>query len=207
MPDKYWFICDQEECDSAVEFHARDGFGFPNGIVSMTCPCGRKMQHISTQTTERSTTVETTTPETQATPSLADEITSKIATLEAQIETLRKTLGNQRVAVSSFYEAINEHIESNELNEDSTITLADLSEFVESAFGNPLSFPKEYEAFIEFTVKARVVFNATDDDSAREFAENIELSVSDDDISYDGDAEVNEVYVDDTSIKSVEATN
>jgi len=56
---KYWFVCDQDECDSAVEFHARDGFGFPNGTVKMTCPCGKDMQYISNQPTEGGNTMTT----------------------------------------------------------------------------------------------------------------------------------------------------
>jgi hypothetical protein len=43
----YTFICDPDECDAMIIFHARDGFGYPNGEVKMTCPCGRKMQYIS----------------------------------------------------------------------------------------------------------------------------------------------------------------
>ena len=42
----YSFVCDPDECDALVEFHARDGFGFPNGVVEMKCPCGKMMQYI-----------------------------------------------------------------------------------------------------------------------------------------------------------------
>ena len=43
---KYTFVCDPDECDALLEFTARDGYGFPNGVVSMQCPCGRNMQYI-----------------------------------------------------------------------------------------------------------------------------------------------------------------
>ena len=46
MWSKYTFVCDPDECDALLEFTARDGYGFPNGIVSMQCPCGRTMQYI-----------------------------------------------------------------------------------------------------------------------------------------------------------------
>jgi len=49
---KYTFVCDPFECDSLLEFTTRDGYGFPNGIVSMTCPCGREMQYISVEDIE-----------------------------------------------------------------------------------------------------------------------------------------------------------
>lgn len=42
----YVFVCDPEECDAMIKFHARDGYGFPFGAVKMTCPCGRSMQYI-----------------------------------------------------------------------------------------------------------------------------------------------------------------
>lgn len=44
---RYTFVCDPNECDALLEFTARDGFGFPNGEVSMKCPCGRQMSYIS----------------------------------------------------------------------------------------------------------------------------------------------------------------
>ena len=44
---KYTFVCDPNECDALLEFTARDGFDFPNGVVQITCPCGRQMSLIS----------------------------------------------------------------------------------------------------------------------------------------------------------------
>jgi hypothetical protein len=46
MSTVYSFVCDPDECDALVEFHARDGFGYPNGVVEMKCPCGKIMQYI-----------------------------------------------------------------------------------------------------------------------------------------------------------------
>jgi hypothetical protein len=47
MWSRYTFVCDPDECDALVEFTARDGFGFPLGVVEMFCPCGRKLNYIS----------------------------------------------------------------------------------------------------------------------------------------------------------------
>ena len=47
MSAKYTFVCDPDECDSLLQFTARDGYGFPNGSVQMKCPCGRMMNYIS----------------------------------------------------------------------------------------------------------------------------------------------------------------
>lgn len=50
---KYTFVCDPNECDALLEFTARDGFDFPNGVVKITCPCGRQMQYISANIIEQ----------------------------------------------------------------------------------------------------------------------------------------------------------
>ena len=44
---QYTFVCDPNECDALLEFTARDGFGFPSGVVQITCPCGRQMSYVS----------------------------------------------------------------------------------------------------------------------------------------------------------------
>jgi len=138
--------------------------------------------------------------------SIANEITSKIATLEAQISTLRQTLAEQRVQVNSLYTSINDDIVENEWDEETTITLADVSEYLKNAFGNELTFQKEYEAVVRFEVEAVVRYMAKDDRDAQSTAESIELNVEDSDLEYYGDAEVVSVLVDDTRIRSVETT-
>lgn len=45
---KYTFVCDPDECDTMIEVTC-DDFGFPNGVVQLTCPCGRNMLHISSE--------------------------------------------------------------------------------------------------------------------------------------------------------------
>jgi hypothetical protein len=39
---KYTFACDPDECDVLIELTSSDGFGFPSGVMQITCPCGRK---------------------------------------------------------------------------------------------------------------------------------------------------------------------
>lgn len=46
MSEVYTFVCNPDNCDALVEFHANDGFGYPNGEVKMKCPCGQDMQYI-----------------------------------------------------------------------------------------------------------------------------------------------------------------
>ena len=43
---KYTFTCDPDECDTLIEVTCRD-FGFPTGVMQLTCPCGRKLDVLS----------------------------------------------------------------------------------------------------------------------------------------------------------------
>jgi hypothetical protein len=44
---KYTFACDPDECDCLIELTSSDGFGFPSGVMEITCPCGRKPTLLS----------------------------------------------------------------------------------------------------------------------------------------------------------------
>jgi len=137
---------------------------------------------------------------------LADGIKEQIATLEAEINTLRDRLSEKSSQIRRLYSDINDEIHSNEFDENSTLTYGALSEHLENAFGDKLLFLKEYEAFIEVKVNVVAKLWATDYATARETAESIELNVGEDDIDWNGDGqdEITEVYVDDTRIRSVE---
>ena len=147
----------------------------------------------------------TITDATESPKVLVDEIKEQIATLEAQVNTLRDSLYRERAHVRDLYTAINDEIQSNELDENSTLTYRELSDHLSAVFGNELSFLKEYESDIEFTVRVVAKFWAADDSLAREIAESIELNVDTDSISWSGDGqdEISEVWVDETTIKNV----
>ncbi len=49
VSSKYTFVCDPDECDTMIVLTTSDGFGFPSGVVKLTCPCGRDMLHISSE--------------------------------------------------------------------------------------------------------------------------------------------------------------
>jgi hypothetical protein len=57
VSSKYTFACDPDECDCLIELTSSDGFGFPSGVMEITCPCGRKptllsVEHATIQPTE-----------------------------------------------------------------------------------------------------------------------------------------------------------
>jgi hypothetical protein len=43
---KYTFVCDPEQCDTLIEVTC-DNFGFPLGVMQITCPCGKKLDILS----------------------------------------------------------------------------------------------------------------------------------------------------------------
>jgi predicted metal-dependent RNase len=140
----------------------------------------------------------------QSTRLIADEIKDQVATLEAQVNTLRDSLYRERAHVRDLFTAINDDIESNDWNEEDTITLKEVSDYLEAAFSSKLVFTKEYEAYVEFTVKTTVKYRSENAESAQEIADSIGLDMDDSDVSYDGDAEVSEFWVDSTRVLSVE---
>lgn len=132
------------------------------------------------------------------------DIKEQISTLEAQINTLRDTLTRERVTVRNLYENLNDAISDNELNEEDTLTYGELSEILSSVFGNGLAFLKEYQAWVEFKVRVTVDYKAASSSDADEIAQSIGLDISDDIVNYDGEAEVSEIYVEETRVISVD---
>jgi hypothetical protein len=59
VSSKYTFICDPNECDALIELTSSDGFGFPSGVTSLTCPCGRKTTLLSVEHATLPTTNQT----------------------------------------------------------------------------------------------------------------------------------------------------
>jgi hypothetical protein len=49
VSSKYTFVCDPDECDCLIELTSSDGFGFPSGVMELTCPCGRKTTLLSVE--------------------------------------------------------------------------------------------------------------------------------------------------------------
>lgn len=209
MSQKYWFVCDQQECDSAIEFHARDGFGFPSGTVSMNCPCGRAMQYISNQLTEGGTTMTTTEQAVQeavgiASLSEADKLRVDLEGQQTINQGLRTTINNHRNQVRDLYTMLNDLIADNDGDKESTIAFGELSDILNEVFGSELVFTKEYEVQVRYTIYASFKVTAASEDDARSVAEEIGISA---DIEWDIDTDNTEVdtwSIDDTRIEYVQ---
>ena len=83
VSSKYTFACDPDECDCLIEVTSSDGFGFPSGVVEITCPCGRKptllsVQNATIQPTNERNTMETNTYGATVTPAVPDTYNSNL---------------------------------------------------------------------------------------------------------------------------------
>jgi hypothetical protein len=45
---KYSFVC-TGDCDALIEYTFKDGFGWPNGVIELTCPCGALCTYLSVE--------------------------------------------------------------------------------------------------------------------------------------------------------------
>jgi hypothetical protein len=201
---KYWFVCDQDECDSAIEFHARDGFGFPNGTVKMTCPCGKDMQYISTQPTEgesMTTTEQAPFGATITDMSEADKLRVDLEGQQTIINGLRTTVNKHRDSVRDLYTHLNDMIDSDELEESSSITMKELSDILTDFFGEGLLFLKTFDIEIEWTVRASVQVKAKYADDARSIAEDISFDEPELDID-ENNTEIDRIDIDAEGVRT-----
>lgn len=45
---KYTWVC-TGDCDALIEYTYKDGFGWPNGVMELTCPCGSNCTLVSVE--------------------------------------------------------------------------------------------------------------------------------------------------------------
>jgi hypothetical protein len=167
---KYTFACDPDECDVLIELTSSDGFGFPSGVMQITCPCGRKPVLLSvvnatiTPTTTKEEKMETTTigsdafhsPAVEYNPDLLvtykvirgysdpEYTTSKVASLEWDLHNGRqsqKTVGLLQSNINTVKDIITEAYGDSDDQE----TLRSIAE----ALSIPLTRTVEWTASIE----------------------------------------------------------
>ena len=114
---------------------------------------------------------------------------------------LRTTINKHRDSVRDLYTHLNDMIEENESDPDSTITFSELSEILKDVFGNELVFLKTFDIDIEWTVRASVTIKAQDADSARSIAEDISFDEPDLDIDEDN-TEIDRIDIDAEGVRT-----
>lgn len=150
---KYTFTCDPDNCDALLEFTARDGFGFPNGEVTMTCPCGRKMNYITNEQKEAP----------------AMQTTTKF--LEDQVAMLQRNLANHQNC--DYWKAENGRVQSQVIDVIDEIYAGNWND--ERDIANTLCQIIDYTPTKEINFTATINFSGTIQVPAQE-AEDFDLT-------------------------------
>ncbi len=88
---KYTWIC-PGDCDALIEYTFKDGYGWPNGVMDLTCRCGTACILLSVvdatippTTTTKEETMETTTPQVMTLDWIENDIVTTKSYTESDI--------------------------------------------------------------------------------------------------------------------------
>ena len=134
----------------------------------------------------------------------ADKLKVDLESLRTINEGLRTTINNHRNQVRDLYTQLNDIIQDNGADRESTLLMGELSDILNEVFGSELVFTKEYEVQMRYTIYASFKVTAASEEDARSVAEEIGISA---DIEWDIDTDNTEVdtwSIDDTRIEYVQ---
>ena len=157
---KYTFTCDPEECDTMIEVTC-DNYGFPSGVMQITCPCGRKLDVLSVAdaTITPSTTTKEETMESATTPQVMtlDWVENDVVTTKTYTESdirhivwLNKNFTNKQNEWFKKESQLRTFIHDNFENSEDQESLTEIAEM----FDIPLT--KEIEVTVWIRVDATV---------------------------------------------------
>jgi hypothetical protein len=169
VSSKYTFVCDPDECDSLIELTSSDGFGFPSGVTTLTCPCGRKTTLLSvehatiTPTTTKEDKMETTTDNHYLTREFLEsqlvENKARIVQLEEHIQRVTQRDYNTAGVLNQLRD--NMKVFTLEGLDDDSLT-----EFQAEEIASICGFELTNEFELTVTVQYSVTVNARDEESA-----------------------------------------
>jgi hypothetical protein len=183
VSSKYTFACDPEHCDCLIELTSSDGFGFPSGVMELTCPCGRKTTLLSVEhatiapTTTEEVKMETTTDNHYMTREFLEtqlvENKARIVQLEEHIQRVTQ----RDFTTASILNKIRDNMKEFTLEglDDDSISEGQAEE-IASICGFELT--NEFE--LEVTVMYSITVNARDEESAHNLIHDIDF----DSVSY-----------------------
>ena len=186
VSSKYTFVCDPEHCDCLIELTSSDGFGFPSGVMQLTCPCGRKTTLLSVEhatiapTTTEEVKMETTTDNHYMTREFLEtqlvENKARITQLEEHIQRVTQrdyaTASTLNKVRDNMKEFTLEGLDSDDISEAQAEEIASICGF---------ELTNEFE--LEVTVMYSITVNARDEESAHNLIHDIDF----DSVSYDSD--------------------
>jgi hypothetical protein len=202
--NKYTWVC-TGDCDALIEYTFKDGFGWPNGVTQLTCPCNSKCTLLSvedatipyteTKGNEMETTDTTVSPAVDYNPDLLvtykvlhgygdpEYATDKVRNIEWDLHNARqtqKTVGNLQSKIDSVKDII---IEAYEMSDDQE-TLQSIAE----ALGIELTRDVEFTATLE--VRGTITLNILED-------YDLETEITD---ALYADANNGNIVIDDTEV-------
>ena len=188
---KYTWVC-TGDCDALIEYTYKDGFGWPNGVMQLTCPCNSTCTLLSvvdatiTPSTEtKGNEMETTETTTPAVPdtynanllvtykvihgySDPEYATAKVASLEWDLHNARQTQKSNGVLHSKI-DSVKDIITEAYADSDDQDTLRAIAE----ALGIELTREVEWSATIEVSGTISVDLLEGDVDVEQEIYDNL----------------------------------
>ena len=176
---KYTFVCDPDECDTLIELTCND-FGFPSGVMQVTCPCGRSCQILSVEdatippiTTTKGNEMETTFGATMTDMSDVDVLKARIKGLEEHIQRVTQRDFSTSAELNKMRDNMKEFTLEG-LDDDS------ISEGQAEEIASICGFELTTEFELEVTVQYSITVNARDEESAHNLIHDIDF----DSVSY-----------------------
>lgn len=195
---KYTFICDPDECDTLIEVTC-DNYGFPSGVMQLTCPCGRKLDVLSvadatitpSTTTKEDNMEATTTPQVMTLDWIENDVVTNKTYTESDIRHMvwqNKNFTNKQNEWFKKESQLRTFIHDNFENSDDQEALTEIAEM----FDIPLT--KEIEVTVWVRVDATVEVELGDGagfDAVEEFiSQNLTVD------SYGSEMSVNNFEID-----------
>ena len=194
---KYTFTCDPEECDTLIEVTC-DNYGFPSGVMQITCPCGRRLDVLSVvdatitpSITTKEETMETTTPQIMTLDWVENDVVTNKTYTESDVRHMVWQLKNLTTKQNEWYKKesqLRTFIHDNFENSEDQEALTEIAEM----FDIPLT--KEIEVTVWVRVDATVEVELGDGagfDAVEEFiSQNLTVD------SYGSEMSVNNFEID-----------
>lgn len=176
---KYTWVC-TGDCDALIEYTFKDGFGWPNGVMELTCPCGSNCTLVSQEDA-------TILPTTNEKENQMENVT--IDFLNNQIKILQTTLENHKNCdywksengrvQSQIIDVVDELIAGNWTDvDDIANTLCEIIDY------NPVK-EIEFTATMRFTGRIEVPAREADDFDLNSVLEDAYIDINHGDVVID----------------------
>jgi hypothetical protein len=195
---KYTWVC-TGDCDALIEYTVKDGYGWPAGVMDLTCRCNSQCTLLSvvdatidpSPTTKEETMSETTTPQVMTLDWIENDVVTNKTYTESDIRHmvwLNKNLTNKQNEWFKKESQLRTFIHDNFENSDDQEALTEIAEM----FDIPLT--KEIEVTVWVRVDATVEVELSGGDSFDAVEQFVQDNLTVD--SYGSEMSVNNFEID-----------